>query len=45
MWEATKSAHNEAFNELVQAVRDAKVIDDQSMGEEKLRKMWPFDIE
>ena len=45
LWEATKSAHNEAFNELVQAVRDAEVTDDQSKSEEKLRKMWPFDIE
>lgn len=35
----------EAFDELVQAVRDAKIADDQSMSEEELRKMWPFDIE
>lgn len=45
LWEATKSAHKEAFDELVQAVRDAKITDDQSMSEEELRKMWPFDIE
>lgn len=44
-WEATKSAHKEAFDEIVQAVRDAKITDDQSISEEKLRKMWPFDIE
>ncbi len=44
-WEATKSAHKEAFDELVQAVRDANITDDQSMSEEQLRKMWPFDIE
>ena len=44
-WEATKSAHKEAFDELVQAVRDAKIADDQSMSEKELRKMWPFDVE
>lgn len=44
-WEATKSAHKEAFDEHVQAVRDTKIADDQSMSEEQLRKIWPFDIE
>ena len=44
-WEATKSAHKEAFDELVQAVRDARIADDQPMSEEELRKIWPFDIE
>ncbi|MCJ1382441.1 hypothetical protein MMC17_005554 [Xylographa soralifera] len=42
LWEATKSAHKEAFDEIVKAVRDA---DEESMSEEKLRKIWPFDIE
>lgn len=45
LWEATRSAHKEAFDELVQAVRDPNITDDQSMSEEELRKMWPFDIE
>ncbi|KAL9123779.1 MAG: hypothetical protein Q9217_006825 [Psora testacea] len=45
LWEATKSAHKEAFDTLVQAVRDAKITGDQSMSEEQLRKMWPFDID
>lgn len=44
-WEATKPAHKKAFNELIQAVRDAKITEDQLMSEEELRKMWPFDIE
>ena len=41
LWEATKLGHKEAFDEVVQTVRDTG---DQSMSEEKLRKMWPFDI-
>ena len=45
LWEATKSAHKEAFDEIFQAVRDAKTTDDQSMSEEQLRKTWPFDID
>ena len=45
LWEATKAAHKDAFNEIVQAVRDAKTTDDQSMSEEELREIWPFDIE
>ena len=44
-WEATQSAHKEAFDELVQAVRDAEIADDQSMSEERFRKIWPFDVE
>ncbi|KAI4287425.1 MAG: hypothetical protein L6R35_003318 [Caloplaca aegaea] len=45
LWEATKSAHKEAFDELVQAVRNAKITDDQFMSEDELRELWPFDIE
>lgn len=45
MWEATKSAHEEVFDEIVQAVRDEKNTDDQAMSEEELRRIWPFDIE
>ena len=45
LWEVTKAAHKEAFNEISQAVRDAKIADDQAMSEEELRKIWPFDIE
>lgn len=44
LWEATEVAHRKAFDELVQAVRSAESMDDQSMNEEDLRKMWPFDI-
>ena len=44
-WEVTKSAHNEAFDGIVQAMRDAKVTGDDYMSEEELRKIWPFDIE
>lgn len=43
LWKATKSAHKEAFDELVEAVRDAKITDDQLMNEQKLRVLWPFD--
>ncbi|KAL8943576.1 MAG: hypothetical protein Q9211_000930 [Gyalolechia sp. 1 TL-2023] len=45
LWEATKSVHQEAFDEIIQAVKNATVTDDQSMSEDDLRKMWPFDIE
>lgn len=45
LWEATKSAHKEAFDEIFQAVRDAKITDDQSISEDDLRELWPFDIE
>ena len=44
MWEATKAAHREAFEELSQVVRNAETTDDQSMSVEQLRKIWPFDI-
>ncbi|KAL8913538.1 MAG: hypothetical protein Q9172_007260 [Xanthocarpia lactea] len=43
-WEATKLARKEAFDGIAQAMRDAEVIGDESMSEEELRKMWPFDI-
>ena len=43
-WEATKSAHKEAFEVFVQAVRDERIIDDQSMSEEDLRRIWPFEL-
>ena len=35
-WEATESAHKEAFDECIQAVRDARMADHQSMSEEEL---------
>lgn len=44
LWEETKVAHKEAFDELVRAVGNAENTDDQSMSEEDLRKIWPFDI-
>ena len=43
-WEATEVAHREAFDELVQTVRNAEGIDTQSMNEEDLRRIWPFDV-
>ncbi len=45
LWEAAQSAHNEAFDVIVQAVTDGKVTDDDYMSEEELKKVWPFDIE
>ncbi|KAL8990732.1 MAG: hypothetical protein Q9169_008052 [Polycauliona sp. 2 TL-2023] len=45
MWEATKSFHKQAFETLVQAVREAKIEDDEEMSEEDLRRMWPFDLD
>lgn len=39
-WDATKSAHKQAFEVIVRAVTD-----DQSMSEGDLRRIWPFDIE
>lgn len=44
-WEATKAAHKEAFDELVQAIRNAEGTDEQSISEENFVKIWPFDIE
>ncbi len=44
LWEATKVAHKEAFDELVRAVTNGEDTDNQSMSEEDLRKIWPFDI-
>lgn len=43
-WEATQVAHQKAFDELVQTMRSAQSIDAQSMNEEDLRRIWPFDI-
>ena len=43
-WEATKSAHKEAFDVFVQTVRDEKITDNESMSVEELRKIWPFDL-
>lgn len=44
LWEATEAAHKEAFDELVQTVKSAESMDNQSMNEEDLRNIWPFDI-
>ena len=38
-WEATKSAHKEAFDVVVQTMRDAETADDESVSEEELRKI------
>lgn len=43
-WEVTEVAHQKAFGELVQAIRSVESIEDQSMNEEDLRRIWPFDI-
>ena len=45
LWKATKEAHREAFNELVQAVENAEGTEDQSISVEELKRMWPFDIQ
>ena len=44
VWEVTKVAHREAFDELVQAVGNAGSTDDQSISEEDLKNIWPFDM-
>lgn len=44
-WEATKSAHKEAFDIFLQEVREEHARDKDQMSEDKLRKIWPFDIE
>jgi len=43
-WEVTEVAYQKAFGELVQAMRSAESIEEQSMNEEDLRRIWPFDI-
>ena len=43
-WETTEVAHQKVFGELVQAVRNTESREDQSMTEEDLRRIWPFDI-
>ena len=43
-WEAAKVAHKEAFDEISQTVRSAESSDDQSMNEEDMKRIWPFDI-
>jgi len=43
LWEATKMAHKEAFNGLVQAVGNAESIDEKSRSE-GLEENCPFDI-
>ncbi len=43
-WEATKVAPKDAFDGLVRAGGTAESPDDQSMSEEYLRKVWPFDV-
>ena len=43
LWEGTKVAHRKAFEDLTQALGDAKRTDDQSMSEEDLKKIWPVD--
>ncbi len=42
-WTATKDLHKQVFEMCVDAVND-KDEDDDDLDEEKLRKMWPFDI-
>ncbi|KAK3168004.1 hypothetical protein OEA41_004450 [Lepraria neglecta] len=44
LWEDSQVAHKEAFDKLVRAVRNAENTGDQSMSEEDLKKIWPFDI-
>ena len=44
LWETTKAAHRDAFEEVVHSVGNAEITDDQSMSIEELKKIWPFDI-
>lgn len=44
LWEAAKVAHKEAFDEFVQAIRNAENTGDRSLSEENFLKIWPFDI-
>ena len=41
----TKLVYKEAFDGLVQAMRDVKIADDEAMSEQEFIKIWPFDIE
>ncbi len=44
-WEATKSAHKEAFDIFLQEVSEKHPSDKEDrLSEERLRKIWPFDI-
>lgn len=43
-WAATETTHQEFFAELVQTMQSAENVDDQSMSEKDLRRIWPFDI-
>ncbi|KAL8671232.1 MAG: hypothetical protein Q9168_004264 [Polycauliona sp. 1 TL-2023] len=44
-WEATREAHKGAFDEIVKALREARLEGENEMSEEELRGMWPFDLD
>lgn len=44
-WEATKSAHKEAFDIFLEEVSEKHPSDTDRLSEERLRKIWPFDVE
>ncbi|KAL9099824.1 MAG: hypothetical protein Q9163_004727 [Psora crenata] len=43
-WEAAEVMHQNVFEEIVQTMQSAESTDDESMNEEDLRRIWPFDI-
>ena len=43
-WEATQNAHKEVFREIIEAIVNTGSTDGESVSEEDLRNMWPFDI-
>ena len=44
-WEATKNAHKEVFHEIIEAIRNTGTTEGESISEEDLRSLWPFDSE
>ena len=43
-WEATTKAHKEVFHEILEAIRSTGNTDGESINEDDLRSVWPFDI-
>lgn len=45
LWEKTSKAHKEVFDQLVRDLGSSESTDAESMTEEDLRNIWPFDID
>ena len=43
-WEAARKAQKEVFHEITENIRNTWSTDGDSMSEEDLKRMWPFDI-